>query len=78
MPKTNNHYEKQSKNGTFSCHFDKETNTKLTLYCKYTNKNKTKFVTEVINKELDERLYKALRGVKWQEKHLQTSSNLRQ
>ena len=45
--------ESTSKDGTFSSHIDEKTTSRLTRYCKTKNINKTKFVMECINKQLD-------------------------
>lgn len=43
----------KSKNGTFTPHIATQTAERLTKYCHLTNINRTKFVEQCINKQLD-------------------------
>ena len=45
--------ETTSKNGTFSTHVSAKTAARIRRYCALTNINKTKFVEDCINKQLD-------------------------
>lgn len=49
---------KPSKDGTFTPDISAETNKLLTIYCKYKNLNKTKYVNELVKKDMDEKFAK--------------------
>ena len=51
--KTTGYHNTTSASGEFSPRVGKETNQRLTKYCKATNQNKTKFVEQCINEKLD-------------------------
>lgn len=43
-----------AKSGEFSCRIPKEVAARITRYCKSINMNRTKFVTDIVSKSLDE------------------------
>lgn len=45
-----------AENGVFSTHLSKETSYLLDIYCKHTNKNKTRFVDDVVRKYLEKEI----------------------
>jgi len=45
-----------SKNGAFSCHIKKETNRKLTVYCQVMNINKTTYVNDLLEQDMNTKL----------------------
>ena len=55
MPKTNAFVSRESKNGEFSCHIKKDVNKLLDIYCKVNGLNKTQYVNDVLQKEMEER-----------------------
>lgn len=48
-----NYRDVKSRDGGFSPHISKHTAERLTRYCQSINKNRTKFVEECINNQLD-------------------------
>lgn len=54
----------ESSDGSFTCHINKDNNRMLTLYCKFSNQNKTKYVNKLIEKDMTEKfnLFGAMKG----------------
>lgn len=48
----------KSENGTFSCHIKKDINTKLDLYCRINGINKTLYVNELVEKDMNDKFMK--------------------
>ena len=48
----------KSENGSFSCHIKKDINTKLDMYCRVNGINKTLFVNELVEREMDRKFEK--------------------
>lgn len=47
-----------SENGTFSCHVRKEVNNKLDIYCRINGFNKTAYVNNLIESDMNEKFNK--------------------
>lgn len=47
-----------SENGTFSCHVRKEVNNKLDIYCRINGFNKTAYVNNLIESDMNEKFSK--------------------
>lgn len=54
----------ESSDGSFTCHINKDNNRMLTLYCKFSNQNKTKYINSLIEKDMTDKfnLFGAMRG----------------
>ena len=53
-----NYKNVSSENGTFSCHVKKEINNKLDIYCRINGINKTAYVNELIDKDMEQKFRK--------------------
>lgn len=54
----------ESSDGSFTCHINKDNNRMLTLYCKFSNQNKTKYINNLIEKDMTDKfnLFGAMKG----------------
>ena len=52
MPKTTTFIARESKSGEFSATIKKETNQLLTIYCRINNLNKTKYINDILAKDM--------------------------
>lgn len=60
MPKTSDYIARESRDGRFTLHVNKDVNTMLDLYCKITQKNKTQFANELLRDKMTE-IFSALK-----------------
>ena len=58
MPKTDGFINRDSKNGEFSPKIKKEINAKLNIYCQINGMNKSQYINNVLEKDLDEKFIK--------------------
>lgn len=64
MPKTNNNFYRNSKNGEFSPKIPEAINDKINFVCEAMNMNKTKFVCKAIEKECDRLVAEAFKNLR--------------
>ncbi len=59
--------ESKSKNGSYSPHLTAKVAKRLSIYCKKTNQNRTRFIEKVLNEKLDELEIEMLNNLSKQE-----------